>query len=209
MSTVRLTRPFSVSTSARLPSSVLALQSPPSANASSVGAPSMAIFVTEPEAGSTREIRYGPEGVLATNQTAPWPTVTPVGPLPTAMVCDTAFAAGSIRSKRPDSSLVTDTDPSPAAMPLGLWRRRTVPTRRPVADEIRDSVASSSLTTQTAPCVKARPVGPFPTRVVATTVPWSGLISETVPSWPCSRPRPTPRRRRRPRERVPLRSCPR
>ncbi len=120
---VRLTLPVRVSMSVRVPLRVLPLQSPSAPYASSCGAAGIAILVTEPEPTSTFETVRS--GRLAT-QTAPPPTVTPTGPLPTGIAWTTWFRTGSTRRSSPDSSLVTQRLPRPYAIRLGVWSSRIV-----------------------------------------------------------------------------------
>jgi hypothetical protein len=76
---------------------------------------------------------------LATH-TAPLPTQTPVGPLPTGILLTSSFVAGEIHERVPSRLLTTHTPRSPTAMapaplPTGIvWRTVCV------AGSIRDTV---------------------------------------------------------------------
>src|SRR5450755_430900 len=116
---------------------------------------------------------------LATH-TAPPVTTTPLGPLPTWIVCTTLSTTGSIRDTVPLELLVTQTAPAPTAIEDGLAPTWIVCTTVCAAGSIRDTASALELTTQRAPSPAANAVGDLENGTTAPARSPSGLIALTT-----------------------------
>ena len=88
----------------------------------------------------TALIRLSVPSLLLATHTDPSPTATPLGPLPTGIVCTTLSTAGSILDNVPLKLLATQTAPAPTAIPLGVESTRMVCSTARVTGSIRETV---------------------------------------------------------------------